>query len=104
MFFHQPGQHSVRLIINKYSSRLDLIQKNAKLLQVNIETGKNIYMIPGNSSENRNMREKKMKLRSLFEGTGRIFITLADDQRRPGNIHRLGKLLQPGPDQIIQIQ
>src|ERR1700744_1475727 len=74
VFFDQPGQHRVSLIINKHAPRLDLPQKDAKLLQINIESWKNIDMIPGNAGKNRNMREKKMELWPFFKSTGRIFI------------------------------
>src|SRR5580704_17446276 len=54
MLLHQTGQYRVRLIIYKYAPRLDLPQKDAKLLQVYLKGGKDIDMIPGNSGKNRN--------------------------------------------------
>jgi hypothetical protein len=91
MLIDQLFQNSVGLIVDQEPAGLDLIQKDAELLEVIVPGREDIYMVPGNAGENGDMREKKMELWPLFQDTGRIFIALADDERRAGDIDRLGK-------------
>src|SRR6266550_3458340 len=91
VLFHQLFKHRISLVIDKDASWLDLVNKDPELFKVYFEVGENIDMVPGNPRNNGNMGKKEMEFRSFFKSTGGVFIPFADDHRRPGDVHRLGK-------------
>src|SRR5258706_4929539 len=103
MLLHQFFKDRIGHIVNKGPARLYFIDKDAELLQVDPESRKYVDMVPGYAGKNSNMGEKEMELGSFFQGAGRVFIPLTDNNRRVRNIHRLGKTLQPGPHQVVKI-
>src|SRR5450432_4061995 len=102
MRLNQFFQDEIGLVIDQEATGFYLIDEDPELLQVDIECGKNVNMIPGDAGNNRDMREKKMEFWPFFDGAGRVFIPLAYDDGGPGNVHGLGKTLQTGPDQPVK--
>src|SRR5258707_3321580 len=101
--FYQLLEDRVCLVIDQHSALLYLVDKDPELLQVYLKCGKNVDMIPGDACNNGNMREEKVKFWPLFQGAGRIFVPLAYDDRGLCNVYRLGKALQPGSYQVIEV-
>src|SRR5579872_4882814 len=103
MILHQSLQNSIRSIIDKNSTRLYLIYKNAKLVQVIFKCREDIDMIPGNPRYHGNMWKKKMEFGSFLQRTCRVFIPFTDNDGGMGDIDRLGETFQPRPDQPVKI-
>src|SRR5580658_5481308 len=100
---HQPGQHRIGLIIDEHSAWFDLIQEDLELLQVDLEGGEYINMVPGNPCKHCDMREQKVEFRAFLERACGILIPLTDNHRGMSDIDRLREPLQPGADQVIEI-
>src|SRR5215207_4759088 len=89
--------------MDKMAAFFNLINKYYELLQVIIECGEYIDVIPGNTGYNGNVWKKKMKLGPFFYNTGRVFITFANNKRCVGYFNRLLKSLQPCSYQVVKI-
>src|SRR5882724_1083378 len=103
MRLHEFLQHRVGLVINKDTPRLDLVHEYPELLQVDLPGRKNVDVVPGDPGNDSDMWEKKMEFRPFFQGAGRVLVAFADDDGRTGNIYRLGKTFQSGPDQPVEV-
>src|ERR1700761_2586446 len=89
MLFDELFEHRICLIINKYSSRFDLIDKDAELFKIIVEGREDIDMIPGDAGDDGYVREQEVEFGASFERTCRVFVAFTDDERSPGDINRL---------------
>src|ERR1700761_6649816 len=89
MLFHQFAENRIRFIIYKDTARFDLIQKYPELFEIDIESGEDIDMVPGDPSQNGDMGEKKVEFGPFFQGACRIFIPLTDNDRGIGDVDGL---------------
>ena len=86
---HQLVKYRIGLVVDKGATRFYFIDKNGKLIEVYFEGGEYIDMVPGDTGDDGNMRKQKMELGFFNNRTGRIFISLADEQGGIGNANRL---------------